>query len=99
LECIAAADAGERHFARAARLWGAVEALHEAVGSPHFETNAAWIRDPYLKIARESLDARTFDAAWAEGHAMTLQQAIEYALVETSHDHTHDNGVGRRHVE
>jgi hypothetical protein len=33
--------------------------------------------------ARGRLDAVTFAAAWAEGRAMTLEQAIQYALEET----------------
>jgi non-specific serine/threonine protein kinase len=95
LECIAAADAAETRFARAVRLWGAVEALHEAVGSQPMATTAAWVHDRYVKAARGSLDARTFDAAWAEGHAMTLHQAIEYAVAETSYDHVSADAVRR----
>jgi non-specific serine/threonine protein kinase len=93
LECLAAADAAETRFVRAVRLWGAVEALHEAIGSTSFATISAWVRDPYVNIARESLDGRTFAAAWSEGRAMSLQQALEYALEETSHDRVPDAGV------
>ena len=63
LECLAAADAAETRFVPAVRLWGAVEALWEAIGSLQFATTAAWIHDPYVKVARESLDGRTFEAA------------------------------------
>jgi hypothetical protein len=31
-------------------------------------------------IVREQLDEAAFAAAWAEGQAMTLEQAIAYAL-------------------
>jgi non-specific serine/threonine protein kinase len=93
LECIAAADAAEARFTRAVRLWGAVEALHEAVGSLPFATTGAWVHDPYVKAARESLDARTFEVAWAEGRAMTLPQALEYAVAELSHDHIRHDSV------
>jgi hypothetical protein len=30
--------------------------------------------------ARAQLDEEAFEAAWAEGRAMTLEQAVEYAL-------------------
>jgi hypothetical protein len=32
------------------------------------------------KALRESLDGANFETAWAEGRAMTLEQAVEYAL-------------------
>jgi hypothetical protein len=70
-----------------------VEALHEAVGSLPFATTAAWVHDPYVKAARESLDAHTFEVAWAEGRAMTLPQALEYAVAELSHDHIRHDSV------
>ncbi len=33
-------------------------------------------------VACEHLDAATWEAAWAEGRAMTLEQAIAYVLEE-----------------
>ncbi len=36
-----------------------------------------------LAVARAQLDAAAWDAAWAEGKAMTLEQAIAYALKHT----------------
>jgi predicted ATPase/predicted Ser/Thr protein kinase len=99
LNCIAAADAAETQFARAVRLWGAIDAMQEAIGSAHFATTSAWVRDPYEKVARESLDARTFEAAWAEGHAMSLQQVIQYALAETSHDRVPNDASRRDRAE
>ena len=99
MDCIAAAEAAETRFARAVRLWGAVEALQEAIGSPQFASTSAWVHDPYVKVARESLDPRTFEAAWAEGRAMSLQQAFQYALAETSHNHVPDAGVKRGPTE
>jgi non-specific serine/threonine protein kinase len=82
LECLAAAATAETHFTRAVRLWGAIEGLHEAIGLLRSTTTAAWVRDRHLEVARESLDAGTFDVAWGEGRAMSLHQAIQYALTE-----------------
>jgi hypothetical protein len=34
----------------------------------------------HVTTARVQLDAATFTATWAEGYAMTLEQAVAYAL-------------------
>jgi ATP/maltotriose-dependent transcriptional regulator MalT len=83
-ESLAAAYAAQARFGRAVRLWGASEALREGVGSPMFRTVSGWIHDPYVKVAREALDERTFRAAWSEGRAMPLKAAIRYALEDES---------------
>ena len=64
---------------RAARLFGAAEALRAPVGSildlvdrPDYERQVA--------ILRAHLEEADFAAAWSEGHAMTLEQAVTYAL-------------------
>jgi ABC-type transport system substrate-binding protein len=44
-------------------------------------------RDDYdraLAAARTEVDPNTWAAAWAEGKAMTLEQAIAYALEEAA---------------
>jgi DNA-binding NarL/FixJ family response regulator len=69
---------------RAARLWGAVEGMQEAYGvHPTPETLSVTDYERHLTIARSKLgDEEAFAAAWAEGKAMVLGQAIEYALSE-----------------
>ena len=64
---------------RAARLWGAAESLRKAIGSPHLP---AWGAEYDLECAaiREALGEAAFDSAFSEGRAMTLKQAVEYAL-------------------
>jgi non-specific serine/threonine protein kinase len=67
---------------RAARLWGAAEALREASG---LHLLSAFQRSHYdyeghLAAARSLLDEAAWTAAWAEGRAMTPEQAVEYAL-------------------
>jgi len=64
---------------RAARLLGATEALNEKLGiilDPddrlEFERDAA--------DTRVNLDEKTFGTAWAEGRAMSLEQAITFAV-------------------
>ena len=66
---------------RAARLLGASEALLETMGvglQPADQAEA----DRYVAAVRERLDEGTFEAAWAEGRAMSLEEAVAYALSE-----------------
>ena len=69
--------------ARAARLSSAAAAQHQAIvgrplradEGPPFDTPA-----PGAEALRTRLGDAAFDAAWAEGQAMTLEQAVAYAL-------------------
>ncbi len=76
---LAGAACGQGRPARAARLFGAAEALHETlplapVPAHQLET------DRNIAAARAQLDEATWEAAWTEGRAMTLEQAVAYAL-------------------
>jgi DNA-binding CsgD family transcriptional regulator/tetratricopeptide (TPR) repeat protein len=64
---------------RAARLFGAANQLREALG---FRPNTSdqEYHDHHTATARARLGEAAFAAAWAGGQAMTLEQAIEYAL-------------------
>jgi predicted ATPase len=85
IECVAglagvAAAEGQASAAdRAARLFGATEGLFEAAGSSPAPADQAEY-DRYAALVREQLDGADFAAAWAEGRAMTLEQAVDYAL-------------------
>jgi predicted ATPase/class 3 adenylate cyclase len=78
LACVAAAR-GEAE--RAARLFGASEALPEAMDAP-LEPGERALQEPYLAAARSKLDETSWQEAWAKGRAMTLEEAIAYALEE-----------------
>lgn len=67
---------------RSARLFGAAEALRQAIGASltpreraDYERNVAAVR--------ATLSEDTFATLWAEERAMTLEQAIAYALEKT----------------
>jgi non-specific serine/threonine protein kinase len=64
---------------RLARLWGAAEALSESIGVTLYPIER---RDygPYVDAARTELDEATWEAAFAEGQAMTAEEAVDYAL-------------------
>jgi non-specific serine/threonine protein kinase len=69
--------------ARAARIWGAAEALREVMGqplAPYDDSNYDY--EGYLDAARSQLDEPDWKAAWLEGRTMTLEQAVAYALGE-----------------
>jgi predicted ATPase/DNA-binding CsgD family transcriptional regulator len=78
LGCICVAEGATK---RATRLFGAAEALREAVGSEHISEEAA-LREPYLAASRSRLDEAAWEEAQAEGRAMSMEQAIDYALSE-----------------
>jgi DNA-binding CsgD family transcriptional regulator len=80
---LANAAARRGHPARAARLWGASEAVREAFNmrlSPMSRSFAGY--EDNLSTARARLGEAAFEAAWAKGKAMPPEQAIEYALSE-----------------
>jgi predicted ATPase len=65
---------------RAARCWGAAERLREEIGAP-LPPSVRPRYDNQVAAARAtSNDDAAFESAWREGRAMTLEQAIEYAL-------------------
>jgi tetratricopeptide (TPR) repeat protein len=65
--------------ARAARLFGAAEALRTALGAP-LPPSERTDYDRDVASSRAQLDAATFAAAWAQGRALPLEQAIADAL-------------------
>jgi hypothetical protein len=69
---------------RTARLLGAAKALGDATGTPLHGAPQAWY-DELVATVRTHLGEHDFHQAWAEGRAMTLEQAIAYALEEGTH--------------
>lgn len=63
---------------KAARLLGASEALLEKMGLG-LQAGDRFEIERYVAAVREQLDDVTFEAAWAEGRAMTFEEAIAYA--------------------
>ena len=66
---------------RAVRLLGAADALRRALGRP-ITRELRKGRDEDRAVARAALGQDAFETAWAEGRAMTLEQAVAYALDE-----------------
>jgi predicted ATPase/DNA-binding SARP family transcriptional activator len=68
-----------RQTERAARLYGAAASLREQIGSPLGPLGQAEL-DRDVAAIRTALGEPGFAHAWAEGRALTLEQALEYAL-------------------
>lgn len=85
LEGLAGIAAGNHQAARAARLFGASEALSRYVKGGMAD---AWRGNFGMDVAtaRADLDEATFNALWAEGRAMSLADAAEYAMAQGERD-------------
>ena len=68
---------------RAAQLWGAAQALHEAKGisrDPDFLAEA----DARISAVRSGMGEEAWEEAWSKGRAMSLDEAVSYALEEAA---------------
>ena len=79
LEGLASVACAQGQAGRAARLFGAAEAMRECIHWPLRSDNVPEY-ERQVAAVRAQLDAATFDAAWAEGRALTAEQAVAYAL-------------------
>ena len=81
VETLAISSAMQGDYVRAARLFGAGETLREAAGASVQE----FYRPDYdrgIVAAREGTDRAAWEDARAQGSAMTLDEAVSYALEE-----------------
>jgi hypothetical protein len=76
---LAAVAAGTNQPELAAKLYGAAQSILETTDYRFSRFDQAEF-DRHLQIAREQLGGERFEALATEGHAMTMEQAIEYAL-------------------
>ena len=80
IEELAAVAAAKGEALRAATLWGATDALFESFALTTLEENRQ-VRALFREV-EGSLDSESHEDAWARGRAMTLQQAVAYALAD-----------------
>ena len=102
---LAAVAAAEGMMVRAARLWGAEEALLERMEAAVY----TYVPDRSLhrsqvEAARARLGEEAFEAAWAEGRSLSIEQAIAWALdrattPETDSPKTYPAGLSAREIE
>ncbi len=73
--------AAQGDAARAARLFGAADVSRRELGLTLSAAEEEEL-DPLLTRLRDSLGPQGFSEAWEAGRAMTLEQAVEYALAD-----------------
>jgi hypothetical protein len=81
LDSLAGVAAGRGQPKRALCLAGASQALRQSIGILLLPIWQAWV-EGQLRPAWQALDQRSGALAWAEGQAMTVEQAVHYALAE-----------------
>jgi len=78
LECLAVLTASGGSHREAARLFGAADAIGQRMGAVRFKV---WDAGYEVSVAalRDTMHQADFDAAWAEGAALSTEEAIAYA--------------------
>jgi tetratricopeptide (TPR) repeat protein len=78
LACLAGAKGDAE---RAARLWGAAQSIHEAKDIPR-DTDFLAEADTRISSVRSGMGEDIWEEAWNKGRAMSLDEAVSYALEE-----------------
>jgi DNA-binding CsgD family transcriptional regulator len=78
LDCLAIVGADTGNHVIAARLFAAAEAARARMGMAQFKVLEAGDQAT-VGAVREALGANDFDSAWAQGTALSMQEAIAYA--------------------
>jgi non-specific serine/threonine protein kinase len=83
LEGLAAVAGAQNQTERAARLFGAAATLRDTLGTVFSPRDRA-DHEHDLAALRTQLGEQPFAAAWSEGRALPLEEAIDYALVDAA---------------
>jgi hypothetical protein len=92
LEGLAAVAVIDGWHEQAARLYGAASAGREQVGVPATLMERE-IHEPRLAAVRAALGEEAFTAAWEAGRALSLEDAVRYAMEIT--ESSAEPGLGR----
>jgi len=82
LSAFAALARAQQSLIKSARLYGASEALQKSIHVNLVDWDRRRVQRNLAKLQRQ-LDERTLNTAWAEGRAMSMDQAMAYALDST----------------
>ena len=77
-ECLARLAAGDGNHQNAARLFGAAAAIRDDKGIARFPMYQASY-DAAVESSSDAFGEGAFDTAWAEGAALSIEEAIAYA--------------------
>lgn len=75
---VAGMAAAEESWEEAARLFGAAEAIRHRLGIALLPSDQT-VADADLDLVRRSLGDESFDTAWTEGRALSVEDAVAYA--------------------
>ncbi len=78
LECLAGLATRAGSHIESARLFGAADAIRQRLGVVRFKIHDS-AYDASVALLREAMDEKDFGAAWAEGAALSTEEAIAYA--------------------
>jgi predicted ATPase/class 3 adenylate cyclase/DNA-binding CsgD family transcriptional regulator len=78
LECLADLAGRNGSHREAARLFGAAEAMRQRIGAVRFKIDEV-AYEASVAALRDAMGEKDFDAAWAEGAALSTEEAIAYA--------------------
>lgn len=78
IEVLAGLATRDGDHAEAARLFGAAHGLRQRTGLVRFRIHEAAYQDS-VRLLRDAMEDNAFDAAWAEGAALTVDEVIAYA--------------------
>ena len=78
LECLAALAVGTGSHREAARLFGAAAAIRQRDGFVRFKIFDTFFEFPVAAL-RDGMGEKDFESAWAEGAALSTEEAIAYA--------------------
>jgi predicted ATPase/class 3 adenylate cyclase/DNA-binding CsgD family transcriptional regulator len=78
LEYLAGLATRDGNHAEAARLFGAAQGLRHRMGLVRFRIHDAAFEASVTEL-RNAMEEEVFDAAWAEGTALSIEEAITYA--------------------
>jgi DNA-binding CsgD family transcriptional regulator len=78
LECLATLAVDARSYREAARLFAAAAAIRLRIGAVRFKIYDAGY-EASVAALRDAMGENDFDSAWAEGAALSTEEAIAYA--------------------
>jgi tetratricopeptide (TPR) repeat protein len=82
LAALADLSSAQGEIERAVKLLGVADAILEFIRTPFLAFDQQCYEDHVRKL-RDEIDPPTFMKAWTDGHSMTIEQAVEFALNET----------------
>jgi predicted ATPase/class 3 adenylate cyclase len=83
LECFGFLAIEDDQNERALKLFAAADGLREKVASPMTSDEQTYF-DEQIKVLRQKLDAHQFDRIWTNGRALTMEQALDFAVGENT---------------